>query len=75
MPYLRNREGDLNLWLLLPILRQHRYKFVGTPAVVTGDKALACELAPVIASRLGYIIAATMESGFTLRRSMFAVDD
>lgn len=40
LPYLRNRAGDLNLWLLLPTLRQQGYKFVGTPAVVTGDKAL-----------------------------------
>ncbi|PRA26219.1 hypothetical protein [Pseudomonas poae] len=40
LPYLRNRAGDLNLWLLLPTLRQKGYKFVGTPAVVTGDKVL-----------------------------------
>jgi len=40
VPYLRNRAGDLNLWLSLPLLRQQRYRFVGTPAVVTGDRAL-----------------------------------
>lgn len=40
IPYLRNRAGDLNLWLCLPRLRQQRYRFVGTPAVVTGDRAL-----------------------------------
>ncbi|KPB54727.1 Uncharacterized protein ALO57_01049 [Pseudomonas coronafaciens pv. oryzae] len=40
IPYLRNRAGDLNLWLTLPALREQRYSFVGTPAVVTGDKAL-----------------------------------
>ncbi|AZE90153.1 hypothetical protein [Pseudomonas orientalis] len=40
VPYLRNRAGDLNLWLILPTLRQQGYSFIGTPAVVTGDKAL-----------------------------------
>lgn len=40
VPYLRNRAGDLNLWLTLPMLHQHGYRFVGTPAVVTGDKAM-----------------------------------
>lgn len=40
VPYLRNRAGDLNLWLTLPQLRQLGYQFVGTPAVVTGDRAL-----------------------------------
>ncbi|MEN9492257.1 MAG: hypothetical protein RJA63_2706 [Pseudomonadota bacterium] len=40
VPYLRNRAGDLNLWLSLPLLRQQGYRFVGTPAVVTGDRAL-----------------------------------
>ncbi|KAL0630445.1 hypothetical protein Q9L58_010708, partial [Maublancomyces gigas] len=40
MPYLRNRAGDLNLWLILPVLNQQGYTFVGTPAVVTGDKVL-----------------------------------
>lgn len=38
--YLRNRAGDLNLWLTLPLLRQQGYRFVGTPAIVTGDRAL-----------------------------------
>ena len=38
--YLRNRAGDLNLWLGLPLLRQQGYRFVGTPAIVTGDRAL-----------------------------------
>lgn len=40
VPYLRNRAGDLNLWLSLPMLHQHGYRFVGTPAIVTGDSAL-----------------------------------
>lgn len=40
VPYLRNRAGDLNLWLNLPLLRQQGYRFVGTPAVVTGDRVL-----------------------------------
>lgn len=40
VPYLRNRAGDLNLWLSLPMLYQHGYSFVGTPAIVTGDRAL-----------------------------------
>lgn len=38
--YLRNRAGDLNLWLSLPMLYQNGYNFVGTPAIVTGDRAL-----------------------------------
>lgn len=40
IPYLRNRAGDLNLWLSVPLLRQQGYQFVGTPAIVTGDRAL-----------------------------------
>ncbi|MGY2172868.1 hypothetical protein [Pseudomonas gingeri] len=40
IPYLRNRAGDLNLWLMLPALLEQKYSFVGAPAVVTGDKAL-----------------------------------
>ncbi|AUJ14640.1 hypothetical protein [Xanthomonas oryzae] len=40
VPYLRNRAGDLNLWLNLPALRQQGYRFVGTPALVTEDRAL-----------------------------------
>ncbi|MGN3935898.1 hypothetical protein ABVB18_11845 [Xanthomonas citri pv. mangiferaeindicae] len=40
VPYLRNRAGDLNLWLSVPMLRQAGYSFVGTPALVTEDKAL-----------------------------------
>ena len=38
--YLRNRAGDLNLWLTLPMLRQQGYQFVGAPAIVSGDRAL-----------------------------------
>ncbi|UIF86272.1 hypothetical protein [Cupriavidus sp. UYPR2.512] len=48
VPYLRNRAGDLNLWLGLPLLRQQGYRFVGTPAVVTGDRALHRLIARVI---------------------------
>ncbi|WP_045761952.1 hypothetical protein [Xanthomonas albilineans] len=40
VPYLRNRAGDLNLWLSVPMLRQAGYDFIGTPALVTGDKVL-----------------------------------
>lgn len=40
VPYLRNRAGDLNLWFAVPLLRQHGYSFVGTPAIATGDRAL-----------------------------------
>lgn len=40
IPYLRNRAGDLNLWLCLPQLQQLGYRFVGTPAVVTEDRIL-----------------------------------
>ncbi|ABM31138.1 hypothetical protein QRO08_22265 [Paracidovorax citrulli] len=40
LPYLRNRAGDLNLWLSVPMLRQAGYEFIGTPALVTEDKAL-----------------------------------
>lgn len=38
--YLRNRAADLNLWLSVPLLRQSGYSFIGTPAIVTGDRAL-----------------------------------
>ncbi|CTP83251.1 hypothetical protein A6R71_16735 [Xanthomonas translucens pv. arrhenatheri] len=40
VPYLRNRAGDLSLWLSLPSLRQSGYEFTGNPALVTDDKAL-----------------------------------
>ncbi|HHW4670162.1 MAG TPA: hypothetical protein ACQGQJ_11415 [Xylella fastidiosa subsp. multiplex] len=41
VPYLRNRAFDLNLWLTLPVLRQHGYRFEGRiPAIVTGDRVL-----------------------------------
>ena len=40
VPYLRNRAGDLSLWLCLSLLSQQGYSFVGSPAIVTGDKAL-----------------------------------
>jgi len=52
VPYLRNRAGDLNLWLSLPLLRQQGYRFVGTPAVVTGDRALHRLIVRVIPSIL-----------------------
>ncbi|WP_230873187.1 hypothetical protein [Xylella fastidiosa] len=38
--YLRNRAFDLNLWLTLPVLRQHGYHFKGIPAIVTRDRVL-----------------------------------
>ncbi|WCF27556.1 hypothetical protein [Xylella fastidiosa] len=40
VPYLRNRAFDINLWLTLPVLRQHGYRFEGIPAIVTGDRVL-----------------------------------
>lgn len=40
VPYLRNRAGDLNMWLALPLLRQLGYPIGGHSALVTGDKAL-----------------------------------
>lgn len=40
VPYLRNRAFDLNLWLTLPVLRQHGYRFEGIPAIVTRDRVL-----------------------------------
>jgi len=52
VPYLRNRAGDLNLWLSLPLLRQQGYRFVGTPAIVTGDRALHRLIVRVIPSVL-----------------------
>jgi len=48
VPYLRNRAGDLNLWLGVPLLQQQGYRFVGTPAMVTGDRALHRLIARVI---------------------------
>lgn len=38
--YLRNRAGDLNMWLVLPVLRQLGYSIGDQSALVTGDKAL-----------------------------------
>lgn len=38
--YLRNRAGDLSMWLYLPLLIQNNYKKAGDAVVVTQDKAL-----------------------------------
>lgn len=38
--YLRNRAGDLSMWLYLPMLIQNDYQQAGEPVVVTQDKAL-----------------------------------
>ena len=38
--YLRNRAGDLSMWLYLPLLIQQNYQQAGEPVVVTQDKAL-----------------------------------
>lgn len=38
--YLRNRAGDLNMWLALPTLRQLGYPIGSHSALATGDKAL-----------------------------------
>ena len=40
VPYLRNRAGDLNMWLALPVLRQLGYSIGSHCALATGDKAL-----------------------------------
>jgi hypothetical protein len=40
VPYLRNRAGDLNMFFLLPVLRQLGYSIGSGSALVTGDKAL-----------------------------------
>ena len=40
VPYLRNRAGDLNMWLALPVLRQLGYSIGNHSALATGDKAL-----------------------------------
>ena len=40
VPYLRNRAGDLNIWLMLPVLRQLGYSIGSHSALATGDKAL-----------------------------------
>ena len=40
IPYLRNRAGDLNMWLVLPVLRQLGYAIGNHSALATGDKAL-----------------------------------
>lgn len=40
VPYLRNRAGDLNMWLVLPVLRQLGYMIGDHSALATGDKAL-----------------------------------
>ncbi|MGE4259751.1 hypothetical protein [Shewanella sp.] len=38
--YLRNRAGDLSMWLYLPALIQNNYQQAGDAVVVTQDKAL-----------------------------------
>lgn len=38
--YLRNRAGDLNMWLMLPVLCQLGYSIGSQSALATGDKAL-----------------------------------
>jgi hypothetical protein len=38
--YLRNRAGDLSLWLCLPALVQNNYERAGELVVVTGDNVL-----------------------------------
>lgn len=40
VPYLRNRAGDLNMWLTLPVLRQLGYAIGDHSRLATGDKAL-----------------------------------
>ncbi|MFO6419221.1 hypothetical protein ACLBKS_03355 [Hylemonella sp. W303a] len=40
VPYLRNRAGDLNMWYVLPVLRQLGYSIGNYSALATGDKAL-----------------------------------
>jgi hypothetical protein len=40
IPYLRNRAGDLNFWLTLPVLHQLGYSIGSHSALATGDKAL-----------------------------------
>lgn len=62
VPYLRNRAGDLNLWLCLPQLRMHGYCFEGSPAIVTGDRALYRLIVRVIPPDL----RANPGMGFTL---------
>lgn len=60
--YLRNRAGDINLWLTLPLLRQLGYRFVGTPVIVTGDRALHRLIVRVIPP----VLNANLNMGFTL---------
>lgn len=62
VPYMRNRAGDLNLWLSLPMLRQQGYRFVGTPAIVTGDRALHRLIFRVIPS----VLQGNLTMGFSL---------
>lgn len=38
--YLRNRAGDLSIWLCIPYLKQMNYQAAGDLVVVTQDKAL-----------------------------------
>lgn len=38
--YIRNRAGDISVWLSIPMLRQHGYKQAGEQVLVTQDKAL-----------------------------------
>lgn len=40
IPYLRNRAGDLNIWLTLPVLHQLGYAMNSHSALATSDQAL-----------------------------------
>lgn len=61
--YLRNRAGDLNLWLTPPMLRQLGYQFVGSPAIVSGDRALHRLIIRVIPP----VLQKSLTMGFTLQ--------
>src|SRR6185436_15508842 len=66
VPYLRNRAGDLNLWMGLPLLWHSGYQFVGNPAIVTNDKALH----RVIVRAIPPVLQETRSTSFSLSQDL-----
>lgn len=70
--YLRNRAGDLSIWLALPLLRQNNYQKAGEPVVVTQDKALKkiiFRCLPSVATKDGRMTFSFDERSFELNHS------
>ena len=70
--YLRNRSGDLSMWLSLPMLIQNNYQKAGELVVVTQDKALkklVFRCLPSVATQDGQMAFSFDERSFELNHS------